>query len=107
MSAHSGIHCTLHTNSPATGFDLPGRRGLAIKPLDANVASHLIRNALGGTEYGIEHSRISQLLQLPAEIVRMFRDDITITVLYFNADYVRQAGPGSGSSSSSTPEASE
>lgn len=66
------------------------RLGLSIKPLDANVASHLIRNALGGTEYGIEHTKISHLLTLPAEIVRMFRDDITVTVIYFDPEYIRR-----------------
>lgn len=74
-----------------TGTDR--RVGLSIKPLDANVASHLIRNALGGTEYGIEHTKISHLLTLPAEIVRMFRDDITVTVIYFDADYLRSVSP--------------
>lgn len=66
------------------------RTGMSIKPLDANVASHLIRNALGGSEYGIEHTKISHLLTLPPEIVRMFRDDITVTVVYFDSEFLRR-----------------
>lgn len=66
------------------------RAGLAKKPLDKNAATHLIRNALGGTEYGVEHSKLSHMLSLPQDIVRLFRDDITITVIYFDTDYLRQ-----------------
>lgn len=58
------------------------------------MASHLIRNALGGTDYGIEHTKISHLLTLPEEIVRMFRDDITVTVVYFDSEYIRNAATG-------------
>lgn len=56
------------------------------RPLDQNSATHLIRVALGGTEYGIEHSKISHLLSLPKDVARMYRDDITITVIYFDSD---------------------
>lgn len=65
------------------------RRGLAMKPQDANVATHLVRNALGGTDYGLDHARLSQMLSLPADMVRSFRDDITIAVVFFDADYIR------------------
>lgn len=64
------------------------RTGLKKKPLDRNGATHLIRHALGGTEYGIEHSKISHMLSLSQDIVRLFRDDITVTVIYFNQDYI-------------------
>lgn len=62
---------------------------MSMKPHDKNAATHLIRNALGGTEYGIEHSKISHILSLPQDIVRLFRDDITLTVIYFDQDYLR------------------
>ncbi|XP_017303590.1 pyruvate dehydrogenase [acetyl-transferring]-phosphatase 1, mitochondrial-like [Diaphorina citri] len=65
------------------------QEGLSLKPLDSNAATHLLRHALGGTEYGIEHSKIAQLLSMPQEVVRLFRDDITITVVYFDSDYLR------------------
>lgn len=67
------------------------RTGLKKKPLDKNGATHLIRHALGGTDYGIEHSKISHMLSLPQDIVRLFRDDITVTVIYFNLDYIRNS----------------
>lgn len=60
------------------------------RPLDQNSATHLIRVALGGTEYGIEHSKISHLLSLPKDVARLYRDDITITVIYFDSDKIRQ-----------------
>lgn len=62
---------------------------LKLKPIDKNAATHLIRNALGGSEYGLSHSKLSQLLSLPENVVRLFRDDITITVVYFDSDYLR------------------
>lgn len=65
------------------------KAGLSKKPMDKNVATHLIRNALGGTEYGIEHSKLSHMLSLPQDIVRLFRDDITVTVVYFDAEFLR------------------
>lgn len=58
------------------------------RPLDQNSATHLIRVALGGTEYGIEHSKISHLLSLPKDVARLYRDDITITVIYFDSDKI-------------------
>ncbi|KAF7989920.1 hypothetical protein HCN44_008594 [Aphidius gifuensis] len=64
-------------------------KGLKKKPLDENAATHLLRNALGGTEYGIDHSKISQFLTLSDKIVRMFRDDITITVVYMDSEFLR------------------
>lgn len=60
------------------------------KPVDRNAATHLIRNALGGTDYGIDHARLSQLLTLPDDVVRVFRDDISITVVYFDPEYLSQ-----------------
>ncbi|KAG8235627.1 hypothetical protein J437_LFUL014885 [Ladona fulva] len=68
---------------------LTRREGLRMKPTDANAATHLIRNALGGTEYGIDHSKLSQLLTMPEEMVRVFRDDITVIVIYFDPEYLR------------------
>lgn len=68
---------------------LQRKEGLKTKPKDTNAATHLIRNALGGTEYGIDHGKLSQLLTLPEDVVRVFRDDITITVIYFDTEYLR------------------
>ncbi|KAL4122207.1 hypothetical protein QTP88_014580 [Uroleucon formosanum] len=68
---------------------LQRRDSLKRKPVDANACTHLIRNALGGSEYGVEHAKLSQLLNLPKNISRSFRDDITITIVYFNTEYLR------------------
>ncbi|XP_015595701.1 pyruvate dehydrogenase [acetyl-transferring]-phosphatase 1, mitochondrial isoform X2 [Cephus cinctus] len=72
---------------------LQRKEGLKKKPLDGNAATHLLRNALGGTEYGIDHGKLSQLLTLPSEVVRVFRDDITITVVYFDSEFLRHCPP--------------
>lgn len=67
------------------------RLGLQKKPQDQNAATHLIRYALGGSEYGLEHSRIAHLLSLPQDVVRLFRDDITVTVIFFDHEYLTHA----------------
>lgn len=72
---------------------LQRKEGFKTKPKDSNAATHLIRNALGGTEYGIDHGKLSQLLSLPDDVVRVFRDDITITVVYFDSEYLRHCPP--------------
>lgn len=64
---------------------------LKLKPQDSNAATHLIRCALGGTAYGVDHGRLSQMLSLPQDMVRMFRDDITVTVIFFDAEYLRHS----------------
>lgn len=72
---------------------LQRKEGLKKKPLDSNAATHLLRNALGGTEYGIDHAKLSQLLTLPSEVVRIFRDDITVTVVYMDSEFLRHCPP--------------
>ena len=62
---------------------------MKLKPIDSNASTHLIRSALGGTAYGIDHARLSQMLSLPQDMVRMFRDDMTVTVIYFDSEYLR------------------
>ncbi len=44
-------------------------------------ATHLIRNALGN-----DHIQLSNYLR--ADAPRSIRDDITITVVYFDTDYI-------------------
>lgn len=68
---------------------LQRKEGMKTKPRDSNAATHLIRNALGGTDYGIDHNKLSQMLSLPDDVVRVFRDDITITVVYFDSEFLR------------------
>ncbi|XP_061101609.1 pyruvate dehydrogenase [acetyl-transferring]-phosphatase 2, mitochondrial-like [Conger conger] len=53
--------------------------------LDPNAATHLIRHAIGTNDYGeIDPERLATMLSLPEEVARMYRDDITVTVIYFN-----------------------
>ncbi|VVC86189.1 unnamed protein product [Leptidea sinapis] len=66
------------------------KESLKSKPKDRNAATHLIRHAIGGTEYGIDHSRLAHLLSLSSDVSRMFRDDMTVTVIYFDSEYLRQ-----------------
>ncbi|KAK1157676.1 pyruvate dehydrogenase [acetyl-transferring]-phosphatase 1, mitochondrial-like [Acipenser oxyrinchus oxyrinchus] len=55
-----------------------------------NTATHLIRHALGSDEFGkVEHSRLSKMLSLPQELARMYRDDITVTVVHFNPQIIQ------------------
>ena len=60
------------------------------KSKDKNAATHLIRNALGGTTYDLDHIKLSQSLSLPKDMVRMQRDDITIQVVFFDEEYLRK-----------------
>ncbi|XP_031840395.1 pyruvate dehydrogenase [acetyl-transferring]-phosphatase 1-like protein, mitochondrial [Nomia melanderi] len=69
------------------------KEGLKKKPLDSNAATHLLRHALGGTDYGIDHGKLSRLLTLSSPVVRIFRDDITITVVYMDSEYLRHCPP--------------
>ena len=55
---------------------------------DINCATHLIRNAIGQTEVGISHGKLSAMLTLPENFVRYYRDDITVTVVYFDETYL-------------------
>jgi len=64
------------------------REELSKCPLDGNAATHLIRHALGSTETGLDHQRLSQVLTLPGDVVRLFRDDISVIVAYFDTDYL-------------------
>ncbi|XP_014672030.1 PREDICTED: pyruvate dehydrogenase [acetyl-transferring]-phosphatase 1, mitochondrial-like, partial [Priapulus caudatus] len=76
------------TFGEVNGGLLARKTGLANRAVDTNVASHLIRNALGLTDRGVDHGKLSMMLSLPAEVTRNFRDDITVTVIYFDGDYL-------------------
>lgn len=72
---------------------LQRKEGLKKKPLDSNAATHLLRHALGGTDYGIDHGKLSRLLTLSSPVVRIFRDDITVTVVYMDSEFLRHCPP--------------
>lgn len=65
------------------------RRNSRVNTQDRNVATHLIRNAVGTNEDGeVDQERLAAMLSLPEDLSRMYRDDITITVIYFNSSAI-------------------
>lgn len=62
------------------------RRGRVQSVLeDQNTATHLLRHALGDDGYGaVAPNRLARILNLPPELARQYRDDITITVIHLN-----------------------
>ncbi|CAN6674809.1 [Pyruvate dehydrogenase [acetyl-transferring]]-phosphatase 1, mitochondrial [Trichomonascus vanleenenianus] len=46
---------------------------------DENCATHLIRNALGGAD----QEQVSMLVSIPSPLARNYRDDLTVTVVFF------------------------
>lgn len=56
--------------------------------VDSNVSSHLIRNAFGGGD----EERTRQLLSISSGLARNYRDDVTCTVVWWDAE----DGTGSG-----------
>ncbi|XP_072291416.1 pyruvate dehydrogenase [acetyl-transferring]-phosphatase 2, mitochondrial [Eucyclogobius newberryi] len=66
------------------------RQARASPALDTNVATHLIRQALGKGDYGeLSQQKLASVLSLPEDLARMYRDDITVTVVYLNSDLGR------------------
>jgi pyruvate dehydrogenase phosphatase len=55
---------------------------------DSNVATHIIRNALGGAN----QDSLWGLLSLPYPLSRSYRDDISVTVVFFGQDEDAQNG---------------
>lgn len=49
---------------------------------DDNVATHLIRNALGGAD----QDQVSMLVSIPSPLSRRYRDDMTVTVVFFGQE---------------------
>ncbi|XP_059916128.1 pyruvate dehydrogenase [acetyl-transferring]-phosphatase 2, mitochondrial [Gadus macrocephalus] len=66
---------------------LQRRSARATRPSDLNAATHLIRHALGTSDRGqLCPERLAAMLALPEELARMYRDDVTATVVYLNSD---------------------
>lgn len=63
-----------HTPSKSAQDDGPGWAFV-----DNNVSTHLIRNALGGAD----EKQLHQLLSIPAPMSRRYRDDLTVTVVWW------------------------
>ncbi|CAN2389226.1 Pyruvate dehydrogenase acetyl-transferring -phosphatase 2 [Pristimantis euphronides] len=65
------------------------RRSRRFRLQDQNVATHLIRHAIGTNEDGeMEQERLAAMLSLPEDLARMYRDDITVTVVLFNTNAI-------------------
>ncbi|XP_051952784.1 pyruvate dehydrogenase [acetyl-transferring]-phosphatase 2, mitochondrial-like [Xyrauchen texanus] len=64
------------------------RRARGTPALDLNATTHLIRHALGTDEYGdLDQEGLATMLALPSDLARMYHDDITVTVIYFNQNF--------------------
>ncbi|KAG6012633.1 hypothetical protein E4U54_007408, partial [Claviceps lovelessii] len=59
------------------GIDPDAKDRFIVK--DNNVATHLVRNALGGTN----DEQVRALLTLPSPFSRRYRDDLTVQVIFF------------------------
>ncbi|KAI9158501.1 Protein phosphatase 2C-like protein C10F6.17c [Paramyrothecium foliicola] len=59
------------------GIDPEAKDRFVVK--DKNVATHLVRNALGGSN----NEQVCGLLTLPAPFARRYRDDLTVQVIFF------------------------
>lgn len=72
------------TNKEAQKQPLRRRGGYSPKFVveDENVATHLIRNALGGAD----REQVSMLVSIPSPLSRNHRDDLTVTVVFFGED---------------------
>lgn len=65
------------------------RKAKGLHAADQNAATRLIRHAIGSNEYReLDPERLAAMLTLPEDLARMYRDDITITVVYFNSDSI-------------------
>ncbi|XP_074121571.1 LOW QUALITY PROTEIN: pyruvate dehydrogenase [acetyl-transferring]-phosphatase 2, mitochondrial-like [Sminthopsis crassicaudata] len=72
------------------------RKAKGIHAPDQNAATRLIRHAIGCNEYGeMYQERLAAMLALPEDLARMYRDDITVTVVYFNSDSIDMFRKGS------------
>ncbi|KAM8945983.1 pyruvate dehydrogenase [acetyl-transferring]-phosphatase 2, mitochondrial [Pelodytes ibericus] len=74
------------------------RRSRGLHMQDQNVATHLIRHAIGSNEQGdIEQEKLAAMLSLPEDLSRMYRDDITVTVIFFNSSSIEMCYKEDGS----------
>lgn len=56
---------------------------------DTNATTHVIRHALGGSDRTKQYQALGEVLSLPKEISRDFRDDITIVIVYFDSTNIQ------------------
>lgn len=88
---HTEGQQTLGIFKPSEGMSLGSlheqlskrKQNLSKRSVDKNSATHLLRHALG-----LEHGQLSAQLTLPEKLVRYYRDDITITIIFFDQGYI-------------------
>lgn len=59
------------------------RARIKLRSNDENASTHLIRHALG-----YDNKHVSEMLALPEDVARLHRDDMTVTVIFFDSDYI-------------------
>lgn len=90
VGAHSEAMGQMGPYSPAAKVTLGeirtalAQRRFSLRPLDTNVSTHLIRYALCGVGHTFDYDKLAESVSLPPNIVRHYRDDITVTVVFFN-----------------------
>ncbi|KAJ3108564.1 hypothetical protein HDU97_000846 [Phlyctochytrium planicorne] len=80
LSSHNTSLSELQAEKPSTSIQ--GASSFEYQrwaQVDENVATSLIRNALGGRD----EDRLGRILAIPAPYSRRFRDDITVNVVFF------------------------
>ncbi|CAF1060222.1 unnamed protein product [Adineta steineri] len=86
---HKSGHTTSLKLKEINELLLSRHQAIKNQPIDQNSATHLIRQALAYTSKGQFDSKLlSDVLTFPNP--RSIRDDITITVVYFDQDYIDQ-----------------
>ncbi|RCK63117.1 [Pyruvate dehydrogenase [acetyl-transferring]]-phosphatase 1, mitochondrial [Candida viswanathii] len=71
------------TNDKALKKPLQNKLGSGFLLEDNNVSTHLIRNALSN---GGSREQTSMLISIPNPVSRRYRDDLTVTVVFFGKD---------------------
>ncbi|AOW31500.1 hypothetical protein I503_06221 [Candida albicans SC5314] len=71
------------TNDKASKKPLNNKLGNSFLLEDNNVSTHLIRNALSN---GGSREQTSMLISIPNPVSRRYRDDLTVTVVFFGKD---------------------
>ena len=89
LPAVSDLSDDKEAQRPAFRYKKSAQNNSAYILEDANVATHLIRNALSA---GGQKSYVSTLASIPEPMSRKYRDDLTVTVVFFGDEATGPAG---------------
>ncbi|ANB13921.1 type 2C protein phosphatase PTC5 [Sugiyamaella lignohabitans] len=83
----------ISSNKEAQKQPIRRRNGVPVRftVQDDNAATHIIRNALGGAD----QDQVSMLVSIPSPLARNYRDDLTVTVVFFGHDSTPSNDAGS------------